>query len=1028
MNSANLDGDTIIVYPGTYTENIEITKNSNLVLIAASEIDKTITNETIIVSNNTNKSVISASSVPNLVIKGFTISGAATDLSGIYLRSCNNATIEHNKFLNDAMGVYVRSSLNTTIRSNTAIKTSGVGTGRGINIEGSDLTAVSSNTVSNHRFGIYLSGSRLSTVSRNSISQSTNDSIVLEKASNNNTFENNIVKSNARYGISLSDSSNNVLRGNKVYNGTNGINLVTSPENIISGAISRNNVVSGNTVDFSSQHDIMLDNTSYNNLISNTVSSSQYGIAVRSSHNNKLTGNTAYNNSIGLYITLGSSGNTVSGNKANSNRGSGISLYRVRDNIVENNEANLNINQGIILDNSSNNKVFNNSASKNARGIYVSSLSSRNTLSGNTANSNTGNGGIGADGILLENSSDNDVTDNIANLNGRNGVYVTSSNNSDLINNTAQKNKMGITLSGSLNNTISKNTVTDCTDSGLYLTVSSNATLYNNVAYGNGEGITLDSSENNEISGNNVSLNGNGIYMCPRSYGNKAYDNYFNNIESNGNIRNNRSTWYIEKKAGKNVMGGKTIGGNFWGTPARMGFSENMSNSDENDDGIIDINVPFVSSNGIVSSVNGNITDNYPLIRVVLPTANFDVNTTKGIAPLAVQFTDRSQDATSIIWDLGDKSPNNTNKSFVHVYEKPGTYTVTLTASNKNDNSSKTMQIVVEKFLIYPVANFSANVTSGYAPLSVLLTDKSQNATSRNWDIGNDGTIESTSPSIVYVFTNPGTYPVSLTAINENGTSQAKPATISVTEKGSSSNGGGHRSGGGGGGGGGGGSPEPARNVEVKELSQVRVTSGTPAKFDFAKNATCVVYVSFDAKKSAGKITTIAEQLKTKSTLVSELNSGEVYKYFNLWVGNSGFATSKNIENSVVCFKVEKSWIQDKKIDQNSVTLNRYEDKKWSQLPVKCIKEDNKYLYFTAETPGFSFFAITGKATEKEKVSETKPSTDTSKPQKNSTVLENGSEQKTKQETGKNKITSIPGFETFYAIVCLITVFLHKRK
>ena len=94
--------------------------------------------------------------------------------------------------------------------------------------------------------------------------------------------------------------------------------------------------------------------------------------------------------------------------------------------------------------------------------------------------------------------------------------------------------------------------------------------------------------------------------------------------------------------------------------------------------------------------------------------------------------------------------------------------------------------------------------------------------------------------------------------------------------------------------------------------------------------------------------------------------AGEVYKYFNLWVGNGGFATSNNIENPVVCFKVEKSWIQDKKIDQASIILNRYNEKKWSQLPVTLLREDNKYLYFTAKTPGFSFFAITGKPVEKE--------------------------------------------------------------
>ncbi|WP_349682066.1 PGF-pre-PGF domain-containing protein [Methanosarcina sp. UBA5] len=45
-------------------------------------------------------------------------------------------------------------------------------------------------------------------------------------------------------------------------------------------------------------------------------------------------------------------------------------------------------------------------------------------------------------------------------------------------------------------------------------------------------------------------------------------------------------------------------------------------------------------------------------------------------------------------------------------------------------------------------------------------------------------------------------------------------------------------------------------------------------------------------------------------------------------VGNSGFVTKKNIEKPEVCFKVEKSWMQDKKIDHNSIMLNRYNAKK----------------------------------------------------------------------------------------------------
>ncbi len=102
--------------------------------------------------------------------------------------------------------------------------------------------------------------------------------------------------------------------------------------------------------------------------------------------------------------------------------------------------------------------------------------------------------------------------------------------------------------------------------------------------------------------------------------------------------------------------------------------------------------------------------------------------------------------------------------------------------------------------------------------------------------------------------------------------------------------------------------------------------------------------------------------LKNQSTLVSGAPSDGVYKFINIWVGTSGFATPDNIENAVVEFKVEKSWIQNNNIDKASITLNRFNDAKWDTLPTNLSGEDDQYLYFTAQTPGFSSFAITGKA------------------------------------------------------------------
>ena len=149
-----------------------------------------------------------------------------------------------------------------------------------------------------------------------------------------------------------------------------------------------------------------------------------------------------------------------------------------------------------------------------------------------------------------------------------------------------------------------------------------------------------------------------------------------------------------------------------------------------------------------------------------------------------------------------------------------------------------------------------------------------------------------------------------------------------------------------------------------------------------------------------------------------------------IWVGNGGFGTSNNIENAVVCFKVEKSWIQDKKIDQSSITLNRYSDKKWNPLPTSLSSEDDKYLYFTAKTPGFSPFAIMGKTA----ATGTKTQSDANDTQnkfttKNATAnVQQTPEQTQSTNTSGKESTKTPGFEIASGIVCLLSVFLYKRR
>jgi PGF-pre-PGF domain-containing protein len=437
-------------------------------------------------------------------------------------------------------------------------------------------------------------------------------------------------------------------------------------------------------------------------------------------------------------------------------------------------------------------------------------------------------------------------------------------------------------------------------------------------------------------------------------------------------------------------------------------------------------------SDGIIGSTYSVITDkntNSNPVEPLLPVADFTANPLIGASPLPVQFTDHSQNEESRVWDFGDGT-NSTDLNPAHTYSTVGNYTAKLTVNNKNGtNSNVTTITVLGSLPVYPVPNFNANPTSGIAPLTVYFTDSSQNAAAWSWNFGDGTTSSEQNPT--HTYSAEGTYTVNLIVNNTIGTSpQTATATITVQSSSSegSSGGSSHSSGGGGAG----GSPEPQSNVEAKELSQTFIASGKAVKFNFPRCTTPVVYVSFDSKKTAGKTTTISEMLRGKSTLVSGLPSDETYKHLNIWVGNGGFATSKNIENAVICFKIEKSWIQDKKIDQSSITLNRYNDKKWNQLPTSLFSEDDKYLYFTAQTPGFSPFAITGKTTATDKIqsvteTKTQPATVT-KTGSTAANIEQTPEQNQSSNTSGKGSTKAPGFEIAFSIVSLLGLFLYKRR
>ncbi|WP_292463940.1 PGF-pre-PGF domain-containing protein [Methanolobus sp.] len=159
-------------------------------------------------------------------------------------------------------------------------------------------------------------------------------------------------------------------------------------------------------------------------------------------------------------------------------------------------------------------------------------------------------------------------------------------------------------------------------------------------------------------------------------------------------------------------------------------------------------------------------------------------------------------------------------------------------------------------------------------------------------------------------------------------------------------------------GGGGGTTGEKYENIQVKEVQGIFVNVDSRINYEFEKEGNAITSIQFDALKNSGKIQAIVEVLKGRSSFAKTDAPGKVYQQMNIWVGSVGFVSPENVENLMIGFRVEKSWLEENEINVDLVKLFRYADDSWDAVPTTVAGEDDRYMYFESHTPGFSPFAI----------------------------------------------------------------------
>ncbi|WP_367343747.1 PGF-pre-PGF domain-containing protein [Methanomethylovorans sp.] len=358
--------------------------------------------------------------------------------------------------------------------------------------------------------------------------------------------------------------------------------------------------------------------------------------------------------------------------------------------------------------------------------------------------------------------------------------------------------------------------------------------------------------------------------------------------------------------------------------------------------------------------------------------------TVEGVGPNWIKWTwtnPRDTDFSYAMIHLDNVFITNTVNSSVNFYNATGlskatTYTIGIKTVDTSGNINATQINSSATTLQVPTISEldGTNITTN----SITLEWEASNDTIKV-EISRDGTlIGDVSGVTSYTdgnLTNGTTYSYTLVPYNRNGLAGESVSIILMTSSSTSSGGGdgnsssSKSSGGGGGssssskssggGGGGAGSAEDFANVAMKDVANAYMPMNTNVTFVFTREGNAIQSIGLYSLKNSGQITSTIEILNNRSKLVNNTPEGSIYKYVNIWVGKSGFATADNIKDAKIRFKVNASWMQTMDVSSSDIRLQRYNGNAWQVLPTTQISNATDYVIFESQTPGFSPFAIT---------------------------------------------------------------------
>ncbi len=947
--------------------------------------------------------------------------------SGIRFNQVNSSLVENTTIVSSTTGIYIQNSKVNSIRGNNASQN----TGTGIFLVSSDANTVENNFASgNSQDGIAIGG--LNNVVRyNTLRDNLDDGIDLTDAIGSVVKGNTIINS-ANIGIYLLRSSSTQALMNRISSGTDGIFVERS-----------NSVeVAGNQITLASRYAIISLRSNSTSIENNTVNRSYDGIVIDASSYARIFNNTLSENEFGIW-SVNSNLSSVLNNTITGSNSTGVYLQNVNDTTVDDNIIKDTINvSGILLETSRGNQIrYNTLVNNTLAGVHLNMSSVSNTLSGNNLTSNTY-------GVILESSNSNLLSGNVISTSLNQGIYLQSSNLTNISHNTLSGNLWGILMDRSRDNLISGNTISSSRKYGVEIVRSTNVTLSGNTVSGSyRHGIVLDASNQNQIYTNRIAGNNySGVYI---------YSSLLNSVKGNNATANNRSGIHLENsnfstiednhagsngdygvllhRSENNIIINVTASSN-----SKMGIYLNYSGGNNISDSRISssyIGAYFLSSSNnrlvrstieanpgggirissssksntlqnvtvkhsgsgvLIDSSDSNVLNRVALIQNSIDfRASFAPNTrvaetSIGGVKLNLSFTgDIIINATSspalepagyrslgkylnitntssawvyinFSYTPSDISSAGVNESTLRIWRYNGTGWEPVPGTNAVNTAGRYVHSNLTRFSVFaPMGvDISPPVITGVKVSSVTQssavvswqTDEpagslvlyGTSSGKYSWSVGN--TTPKTAHTLKLTGLSSGTRYYFVVNSTDRAGHSNQSAEFSFTTASPPPSAGG---------GGGGGAPK-----NTVEIPRIKAGESYVAVFNrkYVPHISSIeVFAARDQHYAKVRVSTYS---KKPDWVIFDPAPGRLYSYLLIKYSKPGTYVKK----ASITFLVKEAWLRDNDIDPSTVAMYRLnENKKWEKLTTRPEKVENGTFYYTAETPGFSWFAITGR-------------------------------------------------------------------